>query len=182
MICRTCLRARAGLGAEATRPAARRLLQTISTATRTQPLSSSTSTHPPLSQSPPLALFSRLQPLLRQRTASLPPSRRPFSSSRVAAQEQEASPAATPATSTLEKPDSLSDGEAQIWDRLVGELEPVELVVRDISGGCGSMYMIDITSERFRGLNMLKQQRTVNAVLGDMVKEWHGVRVNTRVP
>lgn len=44
------------------------------------------------------------------------------------------------------------------------------------------MYMIDITSERFRGLNMLKQQRTVNAVLGDMVKEWHGVRVNTRVP
>ncbi|KAK3357898.1 bola protein [Lasiosphaeria hispida] len=182
MICRTCLRARTGFGAEATRPATRRFLQTTSTVTPTQSLFSSTSARPPLSQSPPPSLFSRLQPLHRQRTASFPPSRRPFSSSSVASQEQEASPAATPAAPTLEKPDSLSDGEAQIWDRLVGELHPAQLVVQDISGGCGSMYMIDITSERFRGLNMLKQQRTVNAVLGDMVKEWHGVRVNTRVP
>ncbi len=39
------------------------------------------------------------------------------------------------------------------------------------------MYSIDITSEKFRGLNMLKQQRVVNSVLADMVKEWHGLQL-----
>jgi stress-induced morphogen len=55
-------------------------------------------------------------------------------------------------------------------------------VVQDISGGCGSMYGIEVTSEKFRGLNMLKQQRLVNATLGDLVKQWHGVQLKTRVP
>lgn len=69
-----------------------------------------------------------------------------------------------------------------VWDRLVHEFSPVELVVQDISGGCGSMYGIEISSEKFRGANMLKQQRMVNAVLGDLMKEWHGCQLKTRVP
>jgi stress-induced morphogen len=44
------------------------------------------------------------------------------------------------------------------------------------------MYGIDIESERFRGLNMLKQQRLVNEVLGDLIKGWHGMQLKTRVP
>lgn len=54
--------------------------------------------------------------------------------------------------------------------------------MRDISGGCGSMYGIEISSDKFRGANMLKQQRMVNAVLGDLMKGWHGVQLKTRVP
>lgn len=94
----------------------------------------------------------------------------------------------TPATdseqkpSALEKPDFLNDAESTIWDRLVKEFDPVELVVQDISGGCGSMYGIEISSEKFRGANMLKQQRMVNAILGDLMKGWHGVQLKTRVP
>ncbi|KAK5659772.1 hypothetical protein OQA88_983 [Cercophora sp. LCS_1] len=86
------------------------------------------------------------------------------------------------AAEPLEKPEGLTDGESQVWDKVVAELEPTQLVVQDISGGCGSMYFIDVSSERFRGLNMLKQQRMVNAALGELVKEWHGVQLKTRVP
>jgi len=91
-------------------------------------------------------------------------------------------PAAAFGAPGLEKPDFLDEAESQIWDLLAGEFAPHELSVRDISGGCGSMYGIDISSERFRGVNMLKQQRMVNAVLGDKLKDWHGVQLKTRVP
>ncbi|KAK4135229.1 bola-like protein [Trichocladium antarcticum] len=86
------------------------------------------------------------------------------------------------ATSELKKPGFLSEGESQVWDILLAEFAPTQLVVQDISGGCGSMYGIEICSEKFRGLNMLKQQRLVNASLGDLVKQWHGVQLKTRAP
>jgi len=54
--------------------------------------------------------------------------------------------------------------------------------VRDVSGGCGSMYAIEIVSERFRGMGMLAQQRLVNGVLGEEIKGWHGVQLRTRAP
>lgn len=98
-----------------------------------------------------------------------------------------ASSQTTNTTNTLgsslpEKPDYLNDAESAIWDKLVAEFSPTEIMVQDISGGCGSMYGIEISSEKFRGANMLKQQRMVNAVLGDEMKEWHGVQLRTRVP
>lgn len=64
----------------------------------------------------------------------------------------------------------------------MAELQCTSLEVQDISGGCGSMYGIDIVSERFRGLGMLKQQRLVNQVLGEEIKGWHGVQLKTRAP
>ena len=62
------------------------------------------------------------------------------------------------------------------------ELKPVKLEVQDISGGCGSMYGIEVVSERFRGLSVLKQQRLVNQVLGEEIRGWHGVQLRTSVP
>ncbi|KAH0490818.1 hypothetical protein TgHK011_002270 [Trichoderma gracile] len=76
----------------------------------------------------------------------------------------------------------MTEAEASIAAILASKLEPTSLLVQDISGGCGSMYAIDITSPAFKGLNMLKQQRLVNAALGDLVKQWHGVQIRTRVP
>ncbi|KAI0846332.1 bola-like protein [Daldinia vernicosa] len=95
-----------------------------------------------------------------------------------------ASSASTPPTESRlpEKPDYLDDAESAIWDKLTAEFAPTELMVQDISGGCGSMYGIEIASEKFRGVNMLKQQRMVNAVLGDQMKGWHGVQLRTKVP
>ena len=70
-----------------------------------------------------------------------------------------------------------------MYNTLAEELEPSELEVQDISGGCGSMYGIEVVSEKFRGLNMLKQQRMVNAALKELMDRegWHGVQIRTRV-
>ncbi|RSL52890.1 hypothetical protein CEP54_010681 [Fusarium duplospermum] len=83
-----------------------------------------------------------------------------------------------------EEPDlpSMTPAESAIAEILAEKLSPSELLVQDVSGGCGSMYAIDITSAAFKGQTILKQQRMVNAALGDLVKGWHGVQIRTKVP
>jgi stress-induced morphogen len=44
------------------------------------------------------------------------------------------------------------------------------------------MYALNIVSDQFKGLSVIKQHRLVNKMLGDEIKEWHGVRMNTRAP
>ena len=82
----------------------------------------------------------------------------------------------------LMAPEHLNEKERHIWEMLMKELNCTELEVQDISGGCGSMYGINVVSEKFRGLNMLKQQRLVNQVLGEDIKTWHGVQLKTKAP
>ncbi|KAI0201327.1 bola-like protein [Astrocystis sublimbata] len=88
----------------------------------------------------------------------------------------------TAATTPPTKPDHMRPAESDIWDKLTAEFAPTALLVQDISGGCGSMYGIEIASEKFRGVNMLKQQRMVNAVLSEELKGWHGLQLKTRLP
>ncbi|RUP46537.1 bola protein, partial [Jimgerdemannia flammicorona] len=71
---------------------------------------------------------------------------------------------------------SLSEGERHIWDKLTRELNPSKLRVLDVSGGCGSMYAIDITSDAFQGVPMVKQHRIVNEILKEEIKEMHGIQ------
>ncbi|KAK3071282.1 hypothetical protein LTR53_008905 [Teratosphaeriaceae sp. CCFEE 6253] len=85
-------------------------------------------------------------------------------------------------TSAVEPPDYLDESERRIFETLKSELQPTKLEVQDVSGGCGSMYALDIVSERFRGLPVIKQHRLVNTVLGEDIKRWHGVQLKTRVP
>lgn len=54
--------------------------------------------------------------------------------------------------------------------------------VQDVSGGCGSMYALDIVSEQFKGLPIVKQHRLVNSILGEEIKKWHGVQMKTKSP
>lgn len=167
MICRACLRARAGAAAAALRTGASRP-SSPSTMRPTPP--AALARHRPLSSiaAPfPRAALPTSSHLSRATTTNP----RTFSASATAS-----------APAPLEKPADLTEGESQVWDRVVAELAPLELQVQDVSGGCGSMYAIDVSSEQFRGLNMLKQQRLVNSVLADMVKQWHGVQLRTRVP
>ncbi|TEY48284.1 hypothetical protein BOTCAL_0296g00040 [Botryotinia calthae] len=86
------------------------------------------------------------------------------------------------AADKLEAPAHLDEAEKKIWSLLYNEIAPTKLQVQDISGGCGSMYAIEVVSEKFRGLNMLKQQRLVNKILGDEIKGWHGVQLRTSAP
>lgn len=173
MICRSCLRARAL--AQASR------LSSISSRQPTTPLRSLSSTATrslPKNKPESIVLFCAFQNQSRQyRPQIVSLSQRHFSSSTEAATSGGSTTPVGP-----EKPDYMSEGESRVWDILIAEFSPTELMVKDISGGCGSMYGIDIVSEKFRGLNMLKQQRLVNAALGDLVKEWHGLQLKTKTP
>ncbi|KAF2003162.1 bola-like protein, partial [Amniculicola lignicola CBS 123094] len=79
-----------------------------------------------------------------------------------------------------EPPDYLNEKELHIFNKVKGELEPVRLEVQDISGGCGSMYAIEIESPKFAGLSVIKQHKLVNTVLAEEIKGWHGVRLKTK--
>lgn len=174
MLCQRCTSLlRASRSSAAQTQASRRTLSTSRPIRQRHALSSTTATTPPLScQTFARPLFP-VQPTTRSALHTSASLSRPAASS---PSEQPTAP------SPLEKPDFLNDAESVVWDRLVEEFSPVELVVQDISGGCGSMYGIEISSEKFRGANMLKQQRMVNAVLGDLMKGWHGCQLKTRVP
>ncbi|KAF2187240.1 bola-like protein [Zopfia rhizophila CBS 207.26] len=79
-----------------------------------------------------------------------------------------------------EPPDYLSEGELHVFNKIKAELDPVRLEVQDISGGCGSMYALNIESARFKGLPVIKQHKMVNSVLAEEIKNWHGVQLKTR--
>jgi BolA-like protein 3 len=83
---------------------------------------------------------------------------------------------------SLQAPEHLNEKEKEIFELLNKEFQAQKLEVQDISGGCGSMYGIEVVSERFRGLSMLRQQRLVNEVLGEEIKGWHGVQLRTKAP
>ncbi|KAH7117875.1 bola protein [Dendryphion nanum] len=79
-----------------------------------------------------------------------------------------------------EPPDYLSEGELHIFNKIKAELAPVRLEVQDVSGGCGSMYALEIESPKFRGLTVIKQHKLVNSVLAEEIKSWHGVQLRTK--
>jgi BolA-like protein 3 len=54
--------------------------------------------------------------------------------------------------------------------------------VQDISGGCGSMFALNIVSEQFKGMPVIKQHRLVNQILREEIKTWHGVQLKTKAP
>lgn len=57
-----------------------------------------------------------------------------------------------------------TDAENAMEKRLESELEATHVKVVDVSGGCGSMYQIEIVSPRFVGQTRVKQHRMVNEV------------------
>ena len=67
-----------------------------------------------------------------------------------------------------------------ITDKLQQELEPEVCKVQDVSGGCGSMFAINITSKKFNGLSLIKQHQLVNRILRDDISRWHGLQLTLR--
>lgn len=104
--------------------------------------------------------------------------RTPFSTT---SHRREDIPSASAAASPT-PPGYLNDTERRIFDILARDLKPTELEVQDISGGCGSMFALNIVSEQFTGLPVIKQHRLVNQVLGEEIKKWHGVQLRTSAP
>ncbi|XP_064485033.1 bolA-like protein 3 [Ornithodoros turicata] len=54
--------------------------------------------------------------------------------------------------------------------------------VKDISGGCGAMYEVSVTSNVFKNLPIIQQHRLVNEALKEQIQDMHGIRISTAVP
>ncbi|GMI48484.1 hypothetical protein TrCOL_g5883 [Triparma columacea] len=65
---------------------------------------------------------------------------------------------------------------------LSGFSEDTFVEVKDISGGCGSMYAIEVESLDFKGVSKVKQSRMVNDLIKKEIGEMHGLTLKTRVP
>lgn len=70
--------------------------------------------------------------------------------------------------------------EATLFKKLLKEYDPAALSVQDISGGCGSMYAIHITSNKFNDLTIIKQHQLVNTFLKEDIARWHGIQLITK--
>ena len=61
-------------------------------------------------------------------------------------------------------------------------LKATDVNVEDISGGCGSMYRVEVESPMFSGVPLVKQHRMVNEVLKSEITGMHGLTISTRAP
>ncbi|KAG0206826.1 hypothetical protein BGX28_001811 [Mortierella sp. GBA30] len=77
-------------------------------------------------------------------------------------------------------PASLNEGEKHLYSKLFEKFQPTKLIVEDISGGCGSMYQVEVVSSSFKDLSMVKQHRLVNETLKEEIKGMHGIRLTTK--
>ncbi|KAJ3104287.1 hypothetical protein HDU97_009363 [Phlyctochytrium planicorne] len=75
-----------------------------------------------------------------------------------------------------------TDGEQRIARILTDSLKPERLLVKDISGGCGAMYAVQIASSRFKGLSLVKQHQLVVKAIDAEIKNAHGIQIKTEVP
>ncbi|ORY84815.1 bola protein [Protomyces lactucae-debilis] len=73
------------------------------------------------------------------------------------------------------------DADQEIYTKLQEHLSPTRLTVKDVSGGCGSAYAVEVSSKQFEGLNVIKQQRLVNSILKEEIKNMHALQLKTSV-
>jgi stress-induced morphogen len=76
----------------------------------------------------------------------------------------------------------VTEGEKRIIELIKTSLSPSKLSVKDISGGCGSMYEIDVTSSMFKGRRLVQQHQMVNNALKEEFKDMHGLIIRTHLP
>lgn len=79
------------------------------------------------------------------------------------------------------KIEAATPAERSIADLIASRLEggADRIAVRDTSGGCGSMYTIEVVSAAFAGLRTVQQHVRVSRALGDEVSKWHGFTLVT---
>ncbi|KAL7276482.1 hypothetical protein RUND412_000544 [Rhizina undulata] len=136
-----------------------------------------------LLSSPRVVISSFSRPARRCQFPSSTAALNPIARSQIArcySSHAKTAPAEETSGSRLQAPDHLDEKERHIFEKLLKELGPSRLEVQDVSGGCGSMYAIEIASKKFKGLTMVKQHRLVNDILGEEIKGWHGMQLRTK--
>lgn len=75
-----------------------------------------------------------------------------------------------------------SETEAAIQEKLQNALTVKDVKVRDTSGGCGTMFEIQLSAEEFRNKSIVQQHKVVTKVLQDDISQWHGFTLLTSAP
>ncbi|DAZ98119.1 TPA: hypothetical protein N0F65_003105 [Lagenidium giganteum] len=75
-----------------------------------------------------------------------------------------------------------TEAEQAMQKSLKEKLEASHVKVLDVSGGCGSMFDIEVVSAQFAGQSRVKQHRMVNEILKDEIKSMHGLTIRTMTP
>lgn len=83
-------------------------------------------------------------------------------------------------SSSLRYSSSGSSKENEMKTLLQDKLNTTDVKVVDISGGCGSMYKIEVTSPVFTGKSRVLQHRMVNDILKEEIKQMHGLTLVTK--
>lgn len=113
--------------------------------------------------------------VIRRATSSLrqqaPPTAAAFHTQTAAAAVASVSPSPSPS--------KLNEGEQVIYDKLSEHFQTSELLVQDISGGCGTFFAITIGSKAFKGIPVVKQHRLVNEALKKEIEGIHGLQIKT---
>ncbi|GAB9465990.1 hypothetical protein Gpo141_00003376 [Globisporangium polare] len=78
--------------------------------------------------------------------------------------------------------DNGTEAENAMHATLASALEAVHVKVTDVSGGCGSMFDIEVASPQFVGQTRVKQHRMVNEILKEEIKGMHGLTIRTMTP
>ena len=78
---------------------------------------------------------------------------------------------------------STPPNEQQLIDQLrVKFPNATDIVVADVSGGCGAMFEVFVEAPEFKGMRVVKQHQMVNQALKSEIKEMHGLRISTAAP
>jgi stress-induced morphogen len=72
--------------------------------------------------------------------------------------------------------------EMELETKLIQDLPAAQAEVKDVSGGCGTMYHINVVSDVFQGLGIVKQHQLVTKLLKEEIAQWHGFKLNTSAP
>ncbi|XP_026813855.1 bolA-like protein 3 [Rhopalosiphum maidis] len=78
---------------------------------------------------------------------------------------------------------TLKGGENILYSSLQKKFpQAKEIKIKDISGGCGAIFEVFISTTEFKGMSMVKQHQLINEVLKDQIKAMHGIRIHTEIP
>lgn len=72
--------------------------------------------------------------------------------------------------------------EKSITSKLSQEFPDAQIRVEDISGGCGSFFVVEVIDKKFEGLSSLKQHQLINRTLSNEIPKIHGLRILTSTP
>ncbi|XP_050441843.1 bolA-like protein 3 [Adelges cooleyi] len=79
--------------------------------------------------------------------------------------------------------ETLKDGENILHQSLQKKFPLAkEIKIKDISGGCGAIFEVFISSSEFKGMNIVKQHQLITEVLKNEIKSMHGIRIHTEIP